>query len=222
MKSGTKKNQVDSSSLFLCVLFLLSIGRRTIKRDATWWSWQNQSAQNPERFHEWCKETKFQECAEICPTGQTGIAHRSDRLDLSQSKSGHHRTCPGPNPNLPIQRVSFRECPEPVGGHPTGLTGMMDRSDRSGLTAQRLVFQKHYKRASTPSLVCCWFLTICITFQQPLELSPSTLCEIQVLCGGFLVWVESFVCEPLEFKPWALWAASSTREAFVTLGGEAS
>jgi hypothetical protein len=29
---------------------LLSIGHRTIKRDATWWSWQNQSAQNPERF----------------------------------------------------------------------------------------------------------------------------------------------------------------------------
>jgi hypothetical protein len=31
---------------------------------------------------------KFQECVEFCPTGQTGIAHRSDPLDISQSKSG--------------------------------------------------------------------------------------------------------------------------------------
>jgi hypothetical protein len=44
---------------------------------------QNQSSQNPEKFQEWSKETKFQECAEICPTGQTDIAHRSDRLDVS-------------------------------------------------------------------------------------------------------------------------------------------
>jgi hypothetical protein len=43
----------------------------------------------------------------------------------------------------------------------------------------------------------CWFLIICILFQQPLELSPSTLYEIQVLCGGLLVWVESVVCEHL-------------------------
>jgi hypothetical protein len=31
----------------------------TIKGDVTWWSWQNQSAQNPDRFQEWWKETKL-------------------------------------------------------------------------------------------------------------------------------------------------------------------
>jgi hypothetical protein len=88
-ENSTKKNQVDKHKFILiCFISLLSIGRRNIKRDATWWSWQNQSAQNPERFHKWCKETKFQECAEICHTSQTGIEHRSDRLDLSKSKSG--------------------------------------------------------------------------------------------------------------------------------------
>jgi hypothetical protein len=30
---------------------------------------------------------KFQKCAKICHTSQTGIEHRSDRLDLSKSKS---------------------------------------------------------------------------------------------------------------------------------------
>jgi hypothetical protein len=85
---GTKKNQVDKLKFILiCFISLLGIGRRTIKRDATWWFWQNQSAQNPEIFHEWCKETKFQEYAEICHTGQTGIEHRSDWFDLSKSKS---------------------------------------------------------------------------------------------------------------------------------------
>jgi hypothetical protein len=82
-ENGTKKNQVDKLKFILiCFISLLSIGHRTIKRDATWWSWQNQSAQNPERFHEWCKEIKFQECAKIC---HTGIEHR---LDLSKSKFG--------------------------------------------------------------------------------------------------------------------------------------
>jgi hypothetical protein len=88
-ENGTKKNQVDKFKFILiCFISLLSIGRHTIKRDAIWWSWQNQSAQNTERFHEWCKKTKFQEYAEICHTGQTGIAHWSDRFDLSKSKSG--------------------------------------------------------------------------------------------------------------------------------------
>jgi hypothetical protein len=87
-ENDTKKNQVDKLKfIFICFISLLSIGHRTIKRDVTWWSWQNQSAQNPERFHEWCKKTKFQECVEICYTGQTGIEHQSDRLDLSKSKS---------------------------------------------------------------------------------------------------------------------------------------
>jgi hypothetical protein len=88
-ENDTTKNQVEKLKFILIsFISLLSIGHRTIKRDATWWSWQNQSAQNPEKFHEWCKETKFQECAEIYHTGQTGIEHRSDRLDLSKSKSG--------------------------------------------------------------------------------------------------------------------------------------
>jgi hypothetical protein len=36
-----------NSSLFLSVFIsFLSIGRHTMKRDVTWWSWQNQSTQN--------------------------------------------------------------------------------------------------------------------------------------------------------------------------------
>jgi hypothetical protein len=38
-----------------------------------------------------------------------------------------------------------------------------------------------------------WFLTICITFWQLLELSPTPLCEIQVLGARFLNWVVRFV-----------------------------
>jgi hypothetical protein len=45
------------------------------------------------------------------------------------------------------------------------------------------------------------------------DLSP--LWKIHKLGGEFSMWA-------LEFKPWALWAASSIREAFVTLEGEAS
>jgi hypothetical protein len=87
-ENDTKKNQVDKLKFILiCFISLMSICHHTIKRNATWWSWQNQSAQNPDRFYEWCKETKFPECAEICHTGQTGIEHRSDWLDLSKSKS---------------------------------------------------------------------------------------------------------------------------------------
>jgi hypothetical protein len=68
-----KKNQVDKLMFILkCFISFLSIGRCTIKRDATLWSWQNQSAQNLERFQEWPNETKLQECVEIYPTDQTG------------------------------------------------------------------------------------------------------------------------------------------------------
>jgi hypothetical protein len=49
----------------------------------------------------------------------------------------------GSKTKWPNQRFSFRECPEPVGGHPIGLTGMMDLSDRSGLTTQWLVFSRN-------------------------------------------------------------------------------
>jgi hypothetical protein len=88
-ENSTKNNQVDRLKfIFRCFISLLSIGHRTIKRDATWWPWQNQNAQNLERFHEWCKEIKFQECTKICHTDQTGIAHRSDHFNLSKSKSG--------------------------------------------------------------------------------------------------------------------------------------
>jgi hypothetical protein len=169
----------------MCFISLLSIGHRTINRDATWWSWQNQSAQNPEIFQEWCKEIKFQECAEICPTGQTSwtyprvspvqrtcpvplpdfrYVYRTcpilDQTSLVNNLtvgiwapadfSGPHRTYSGPNPNLPIQIVSFRECPELVWGHPTDLTSMMDQSDRYGLTAPTASFLDSYKRHSTP------------------------------------------------------------------------
>jgi hypothetical protein len=91
MKNDKKKNQADMLKFILkCFISFLSIVHRTMKRDATWWSWQNQSAQNRERFQEWDKETKFQECAEniqlvrpVLHTGQTGITHWSDRFTLS-------------------------------------------------------------------------------------------------------------------------------------------
>jgi hypothetical protein len=42
MKSGKKKNQVDKLKFILnCFISFLSTGRRTMKRDATWSSWQN-------------------------------------------------------------------------------------------------------------------------------------------------------------------------------------
>jgi hypothetical protein len=94
-ESDKKKNQVDKLKFILkCFISFLSIGHRIIKRDATWWSWQNQIAQNLERFQEWAKETKFQECAEICPTGQTGIAHWSGRLTLSDPFTRFQRYLP--------------------------------------------------------------------------------------------------------------------------------
>jgi hypothetical protein len=83
IKGGSKKNQLGKLKLILlCFIYLLSIGRCTIKRDAKWLSRQNQSAQNTERFHERWKETKILKCAEISPTGQTDFAYRSDWLDL--------------------------------------------------------------------------------------------------------------------------------------------
>jgi hypothetical protein len=108
-------------------------------------------------------------------------------------KSDHNRTCSGPNPNLPIQRIFFKECPEPSWGHHTSLTGMVDQSNRSSLTGPTDSFQILYKRHSTRTLMGCWFLNIFITFWQPLELSPTFLCEIQALGARFLSWVERFV-----------------------------
>ena len=161
-----KKNQVDKLKFILiCFTFLLSIGRRTTKRDATWWSWQNQSAQNQDSFHEWCKETKFHECAEICHTGQTSIEHQSDRLDLSKSLSGPlagfqrlwpDMSSPQPGhvrPNLIPQRLSLG--PDISGPKPSskegGRTCLAPDPDMPGfLTPQRLVFQILYKRLSTP------------------------------------------------------------------------
>jgi hypothetical protein len=77
------------------------------------------------------------------------------RIWAPSDKSGLHRTCPGPKSNLPIQWVSFRECTEPVWGHLTSLTGMVDRSDRYALTALTTSFLDSYKRNSIPSLVGC-------------------------------------------------------------------
>jgi hypothetical protein len=91
------------------------------------------------------------------------------------------RTCLSPNPNLPSERVFFGECSKPVWDHPTNLIGLL-------WEPQRLVF--HIPIKGTP-------LTICTTFIQPLELSTTSLCEIQVFGERFLSWVESFVCEHL-------------------------
>jgi hypothetical protein len=92
------------------------------------------------------------------------------------------RTCPGPNEFVSSERDFLSEWPELVWSLHTSLTNMVDRS---ALTAPMTSFPVSYKRHSTPSLVGCLFLTVCITFLQPLELSPTTLCEIYVLCGGF-------------------------------------
>jgi hypothetical protein len=158
-----KKNQVDKLKFILiCFTFLLSIGHHTTKRDATWWSWQNQSDQNQYSFHESCKETKF------CHIGQTGIEHRSDRLDLSKSLSGplagfqrlgSDMSGPQPGhvrPNLISQRLSpGSDISGPkLGSREGGRTCPAPDPDMSGfLTPQRLVFQILYKRLSTPSLM---------------------------------------------------------------------
>jgi hypothetical protein len=89
--------------------------------------------------------------------------------------------------SFPLSRNGvWQECPEPSWGHHTGVTDRVWQP-------QWLVFQILYKRHSTPTLGGCWFLTVFITFWQPLELSPSSLCEIQVLGARYLSWVERFV-----------------------------
>jgi hypothetical protein len=100
-RAAKRRIKLTSSSLFLSVLIsFLSIGHRTIKRNVTWWSWQNQGAQNPKRFQEWAKKTKFQECVKICPTGQTGYP--------CPRASPVHRTCPVP---LPDSKDIYWTCP---------------------------------------------------------------------------------------------------------------
>jgi hypothetical protein len=90
-----------------------------------------------------------------------------------------------PNPIVSSERVFFSEWLDPIWSLHIDLTGMVFRSDRSAPTARTASFPVSYKRHNTSSLVGGWFLTICITFLQVLELSPTTLCEIQGLCGGF-------------------------------------
>jgi hypothetical protein len=210
-----KKNQVDKLKFILiCFISLLSIGRRTIKRDATWWSWQNQSARNPERFHEWCKDQILRVC--------WNLSYRSDRYctlvrpvwpiqeqvrslyRLSEPFAGHvwywtglvhqtiwplkfklHRTSPAITGyvRLLIQIGQFREFPSESALSPVGVTLLVWPVWWIGLTSRvwqpkRLVFQILYKRPSTPTLGGCCFLTIFIIFWQPLELSPTSLCEI--------------------------------------------
>jgi hypothetical protein len=121
------------------------------------------------------------------------------RLWPNMSGPQARHVCPQPRhvwPNLIPQRLSPGpdiSGPKP-GSREGGRTCSAPNPDMSGfLTPERLVFQILYKRLSTPSLVVSWFLTICITFWQPLELSPTSLCEIQVLSARFLSWVERVV-----------------------------
>jgi hypothetical protein len=138
MKSGSRKNQGGKvKPILICFISLLSIGCRTIKWDATWWSWQNQSAQNLERFQEWWQEIKFQECAKIYPTNQTSIAHRSDQVDLFQNKSGP--------PDLSDPFTRFQRYFLDMSGPESDMSGEL--YDRWNLNSTRLVrpFSEHVR-----------------------------------------------------------------------------
>jgi hypothetical protein len=111
-----------------------------------------------------------------------------------------HRTGPAITEHvwLLTQICQFREFPLESALSPVGVTQPVWQVWWTGLTSrvwqpQQIIFQILYKRHSTPTLGGCWFLTIFITFWQPLELSLTSLCEIQVLVARFLSWVERFV-----------------------------
>jgi hypothetical protein len=164
------------------------------------------------------------------------LSHRSDRLDLSKSLSyplarfqrlWPDISSPHPGhvwPNLIPQWLSPR--PDIFGSKPGSREGgwicpAPDPDMSEFLTPQRLVFQILYKRLSTPSHG---------------ELVPDHLHNLLTASWAIpnlSLWDLSLRCKILELggeiyvvstnsKPWALWAASSTHEAFVTLGGKAS
>jgi hypothetical protein len=56
-------------------------------------------------------------------------------IELVWTFSGHV-----PVPNLSSERVFINEWPEPISSHPTGLTGMVDRSGRFALTTPTASF----------------------------------------------------------------------------------
>jgi hypothetical protein len=96
------------------------------------------------------------------------------------------------------QICQFREFTSESALSPVGVTTPVWPVGWTGLTGwvwqpQRLVFQILYKRHCTHTLVGDWFLTVFITFWQPLELSPTFLCEIWALGARFLSWLERFV-----------------------------
>jgi hypothetical protein len=74
MKSGSKRNQVIKlKHILMCFIYLLGISHRTIKRDAIWWSWQNQKCS---KLREIPRVIKGNQNSKVC----WDLSYRSNRF----------------------------------------------------------------------------------------------------------------------------------------------
>jgi hypothetical protein len=74
-KATKRRIKLTSSNLFSSVFIsFLSIGCRTMKRDATWWSWQKKRSK-PWEIPRVSLGDQISRVCWKCPIGQTGIAY---------------------------------------------------------------------------------------------------------------------------------------------------